>query len=74
MFNIKKINLFNVIDMSSPMIFIDNFTLYYIADVAEQNPKVVPISLPEQVIPEVLINGIPDWTYEGIYTFFPGKQ
>jgi hypothetical protein len=33
--------------------------------VTEGKRKIVPISLPDQVIPEVLINGIPDWLYEG---------
>jgi len=35
-------------------------------DVGQQSSKVRPISIPENVIPEVIINGIPDWIYEGI--------
>lgn len=38
------------------------------ADVAEGNRKIVPLSMPEMVIPEVLINAIPDWIYEGNIT------
>ena len=50
----------------APIVFVENFTVYFIPDVGEKSKKVYPISQVDQVVPEVVINGIPDWIYEGI--------
>ena len=49
----------------APIIFVENFTVYFIPDVGAKAKKVYPISQVDQVVPEVVINGIPDWIYEG---------
>ena len=49
------------------MVFVENFTVYYIPDVGAKTKKIYPISGVDTVVPEVVINGIPDWIYEGIF-------
>ncbi len=54
----------------APIIFVENYTVYYIPDVGSKTKKIFPISRPDQVLPEVVIHGIPDWIYEGKMTPF----
>ena len=51
----------------APIVFVENFTVYYIPDVGAKTKKIYPISGVDTVVPEVVINGIPDWIYEGIF-------
>jgi len=56
------------------MLFIENFHMFYIDEVSVDNPRITPISVTNQVIPEVVIHGIPDWIYEGFQILFMVKQ
>jgi hypothetical protein len=56
-------------DSPAPIVFVENYTVYYIPDVSSRTKKIYPISQEDQVVPEVVIHGIPDWIYEGDNTF-----
>ena len=47
------------------IVFVENYTVFYIADVGAKKKRIFPISDVANVVPEVLIHGIPDWIYEG---------
>ena len=47
------------------IIFVENFTVFYIPDIGKASKSVYPISSNVAIIPEVVINGVPDWIYEG---------
>jgi hypothetical protein len=52
-------------DSPAAIVFVENYTVYYIPDVSSRTKKIYPISQADQVVPEVVIHGIPDWIYEG---------
>ena len=56
------------------IVFVEDYNIFYIPDVAIEEKKIFPLSQAEVVIPEVIFHGIPDWIYEGmlekIHPFF----
>eukprot|EP00094_Tigriopus_californicus_P011472 TCALIF_11077-PA protein Name:"Similar to DPP10 Inactive dipeptidyl peptidase 10 (Homo sapiens)" AED:0.12 eAED:0.12 QI:0/0.84/0.64/0.92/0.76/0.85/14/214/869 len=46
------------------LVFVENYTVFYIPDVSQTSKRIFPVSSIEDVIPEVVIHGIPDWIYE----------
>ena len=51
------------------IVFVEDYNIFYIPDVAVEEKKIFPLSQAEVVIPEVIFHGIPDWIYEGIDDF-----
>ena len=49
------------------IVFVEDYNIFYIPDVAIEEKKIFPLSQAEVVIPEVIFHGIPDWIYEGTY-------
>ena len=47
------------------IVFVEDYTIFYIPDVGAEDKKIFPLSQSEVVIPEVIFHGIPDWIYEG---------
>ena len=47
------------------IVFVEDYNIFYIPDVAVEEKKIFPLSQAEVVIPEVIFHGIPDWIYEG---------
>ena len=45
----------------------EDYSVFYIPDVGSKVKRVFPLSSREEgdVVPEVLIHGVPDWIYEG---------
>ena len=52
------------------IVFVEDYNIFYIPDVAVEEKKIFPLSQAEVVIPEVIFHGIPDWIYEGIDDFY----
>ena len=51
----------------------EDYSIFYIPDVAIEDKKIFPISQEEWVKAEVIIHGIPDWIYEGKYLWNTGN-
>lgn len=47
------------------LVFVENYSVFYIPDVSQTSKRIFPVSSIADVIPEVVIHGIPDWIYEG---------
>ena len=52
----------------------EDYEIFYIPDVAIEEKKIIPLSQPEVVIPEVIFHGIPDWIYEGKYILMKCRE
>ena len=52
------------------IVFVEDYNIFYIPDVAVEEKKIFPLSQAEVVIPEVIFHGIPDWIYEGTDDFY----
>ena len=52
------------------IVFVEDYNIFYIPDVAVEEKKIFPLSQAEVVIPEVIFHGIPDWIYEGTDHFY----
>ncbi len=54
--------------LATPIVFVEDYSVFYVPDVGQninKKKRVFPISKPEEVEPEVVIHGVPDWVYEG---------
>lgn len=49
------------------IVFVENYTVFYIPNVGAEKKRVFPLSNVANVVPEVVIHGIPDWIYEGTW-------
>ena len=51
--------------LEDAILFVEDYNIFYIPNVAVEEKKIYPLSQGDVVIPEIVFHGIPDWVYEG---------